>query len=656
MRAVSLGPGAARPLRVALAQVNVTVGDLVGNVECILRAVRRAAEAQADLVAFPELTLTGYPPEDLLLKPSFVNDNLQALEHLTAATRDVPGLAVVVGFVDRDVDLYNAAAILYEGRRAGVYHKRYLPNYSVFDEDRYFAAGTRAPNFVIGGAAAGINICEDIWYPTGPATEQAYEGAELLVNISASPYFMGKQQARERMLATRASDTAAFVVYVNLVGGQDELVFDGYSVVFDQEGELIARAKGFAEDLLVVDLDVESVFRTRLHDPRRRKELLTQGAGPDSTFVSGPRVRPVGATAEVSTLDAMAPRLGRTGRIEPLPGRTVEAYAALVLGTRDYVRKNGVRDVVIGLSGGIDSALTATIAADALGAEHVWGVSMPSRYSSAGSKDDARALAERLGIRYTTLPIEGEFAAYLEELEPIFQQGPPRSDTLAEENLQARIRGNILMALTNRFGSIVLTTGNKSEMSVGYATLYGDMAGGFAVLKDVYKTFVYELAGFRNAQPGGPVIPESTLTKPPSAELKPGQLDVESLPPYDVLDPILRAYVEEDRGREALIARGLPAEAVDRVIALVDRAEYKRRQAPPGVKSTVRAFGRDRRLPITSRYRGQPAPYGASANGHGRQTAAGSAGASESTRASAASGSGKAQARGGRRARTTAKT
>ncbi|HEX6800420.1 MAG TPA: NAD+ synthase [Ktedonobacterales bacterium] len=657
MRTVSPRPGAARPLRVALAQVNVTVGDLAGNVERILRDVGRAAEAGADLVAFPELTLTGYPPEDLLLKPSFVNDNLQALEHLTAATRDFPGLAVVVGFVDHDVDLYNAVAILYEGRRAGVYHKRYLPNYSVFDEDRYFAAGTRAPNFVIGGAAAGINICEDIWYPTGPATEQAYEGAELLVNISASPYFMGKQQARERMLATRASDTAAFVVYVNLVGGQDELVFDGYSVVFDQEGELIARAKGFEEDLLVVDLDVESVFRTRLHDPRRRKELLTQGAGPDSSVVSGPRVRPAGAVAEVSTLDAMAPRLGRTGRIEPLPGRTAEAYAALVLGTRDYVRKNGVHDVVIGLSGGIDSALTATIAADALGAEHVWGVSMPSRYSSVGSKDDARALAERLGIRYTTLPIEGEFVAYLEELEPIFQRGPPRGDTLAEENLQARIRGNLLMALTNRFGSIVLATGNKSEMSVGYATLYGDMAGGFAVLKDVYKTFVYELARWRNAQPGGPVIPEDTLTKPPSAELKPGQRDVDSLPPYDVLDPILRAYVEEDRGFDEIVALGFAPETVRHVMSLVDHSEYKRRQAPPGVKITVRAFGRDRRLPITSRYRGQPAPYGASGNGRGTaQPVAASARAAESSGTGTASGSGKTPAKGGRRTRTTATT
>lgn len=604
-------PAAARPLRVALAQVNVTVGDLAGNVACILRDVQRAAEAGANLVAFPELALTGYPPEDLLLKPSFIADNLRALDHLARATRDFPGLAIVVGFVDRDVDLYNAAAVLYEGQRGGVYHKRYLPNYSVFDEDRYFAAGTEAPIFTIGGAATGINICEDIWYPTGPATEQAYAGAEVLVNISSSPYFLGKQEARERMLATRAADTAAYVVYVNLVGGQDELMFDGYSVVFDEQGELVARAKGFEEDLLIVNLDVESVFRTRLHDPRRRKERLAQQPGPASIFVSGPSAHPPDGVADVSTLDASAPSLGHSGRIEPLLDRAEEAYGALVLGTRDYVRKNGFRDVVIALSGGIDSALTATIAVDALGPEHVWGVSMPSRYSSAGSRDDARALAERLGIRFTTLPIEDEFAAYLAELEPIFAEGGPRTSTLPEENLQARIRGNLMMALSNRFGSLVLTTGNKSELSVGYATLYGDMAGGFAVLKDVYKTFLYEVARWRNAQPGGPVIPESTLTKPPSAELKPGQLDTDSLPPYSVLDPILRAYVEEDRSFDQIVALGFAPALVQRVMGMVDRSEYKRRQAAPGIKITARAFGRDRRLPLTSAYHGQPAPYAA---------------------------------------------
>jgi NAD+ synthase (glutamine-hydrolysing) len=652
MASAATRPGTARPLRVALAQVNVTVGDLAGNVERILRDIHRAAQADADLVAFPELALTGYPPEDLLLKPSFVNDNLQALDQLTAATHAFPGLAVVVGFVDRDVDLYNAAAILCEGRRVGVYHKRYLPNYSVFDEDRYFAVGMHAPNFIIGNAATGINICEDIWYPTGPATEQAYEGAELLVNISASPYFLGKQQARERMLATRAADTTAFVAYVNLVGGQDELVFDGYSVVFDQQGELIARAKGFEEDLLIVDLDMESVFRTRLHDPRRRKEQLAQGAESGAAFVSGPHVRSAGAGTHTAALDAAAPRLGPTGRIEPLPPRTQEAYAALVLGTRDYVRKNGVRDVIVGLSGGLDSALTATIATDALGAEHVWGVSMPSRYTSVGSKTDAQVLAERLGIRYMVLSIEDEFAAYLAELEPIFRQGPPTQDTVPEENLQARIRGNLLMALSNRFGSIVLTTGNKSEMSVGYATLYGDMAGGFAVLKDVYKTFAYELARWRNLRPDGPVIPESILTKPPSAELKPGQRDTDTLPPYDVLDPILRAYVEEDRSFDEMLALGYAPEMVRRVMGMVDRSEYKRRQAPPGIKITGRAFGRDRRLPITSRYRGQPAPYGASSNGH---EAALSAPPVESTGTGMASRSGRAP-KGGHRSRTVAKT
>ncbi|WIG57369.1 MAG: NAD synthetase / Glutamine amidotransferase chain of NAD synthetase [Ktedonobacterales bacterium] len=601
--------GGARPLRLALAQINVTVGDLMGNVERMIHAMRQAAESGSNLVAFPELALPGYPPEDLLLKPGFVADNLRALEHLTHATREFPGLAVVVGFADRTNDLYNAAAILFEGEARGIYHKHYLPNYGVFDEDRYFAAGVHSPCYIIGGVTVGINICEDIWYPTGPATEQAYAGAELLINISASPFFIGKQAARERMLSTRAADTGSIVAYLNLVGGQDELIFDGSSVVFDEEGELIARAKAFEEDLLIVDLDIADVFRTRLHGPRRRKERL---AAHDRTaqplFISGISTQPE-LHPDVSTLDALQPRLGRTSRIEPLPGRAEEGYRALVLGTRDYVRKNGFRDAVIGLSGGIDSALTATIAVDALGKEHVWGISMPSRYSSEGSKDDARDLAENLDIRYLTLPIEEPFAAYLKVLEPAFDSGEPATSTLPEENIQARIRGNLLMALSNRFGSILLTTGNKSEMAVGYATLYGDMAGGFAVLKDVFKTFVYELARWRNAHAGMPLIPESTITKPPSAELRPGQQDTDSLPPYDILDPILRAYVEEDRTFEEMVTLGFAPETIQRVMNLVDMSEYKRRQAPPGIKVTGRAFGRDRRLPLTSAYRGQPATY-----------------------------------------------
>jgi NAD+ synthase (glutamine-hydrolysing) len=600
-----------RHLRLALAQINATVGDLHGNVEQMLRDMRRAAAEGVDLVAFPELVLTGYPPEDLLLKPGFVADNLRALDHLTAETRAFPHLTVVLGFVDRAGDLYNAAAVLHEGRRLGVYHKHFLPNYGVFDEDRYFSAGTAAPNFTIGGTTVGINICEDIWYPTGPATDQATAGAELLLNISASPYFMGKQQGRERMLATRAADSGAIVAYANLVGGQDELVFDGRSVVFDQRGELLARAKGFTEDFLVMDLDVEDVFRTRLHDPRRRKEqqqALESGAAAP-IFVSAPR----GAAGHngLPAPDTAAAHLGPTARVEPLPDRSAEAYQALTLGVGDYVRKNGFHDAVIALSGGIDSALTATIAVDALSREHVWGVSMPSQYSSQGSKDDARALAENLGIRYTTLPIAKPFDAMMDVLRDTFASGAPTDSTLPEENLQARIRGNLLMALSNRFGAIVLTTGNKSELAVGYATLYGDMAGGFAVLKDVYKTLVYELARWRNRQAGRALIPESTLTKPPSAELRPSQQDTDSLPPYDVLDPILEAYVEDDRDLAEIVRLGFAPETVRRVMRLVDTSEYKRRQAPPGIKITERAFGRDRRLPITSAYHGQPAPYGA---------------------------------------------
>ena len=597
-------------LRLALAQVNVTVGDLAGNLRRIEQGMREAAEQRAQIVAFPELALTGYPPEDLLLKPGFIRDNLSALDALTESTRHYKDLTVIVGFADRDRDLYNAAAILRNGERVDVYHKQYLPNYGVFDEDRYFSAGTRAPIYMIDGTAIGVNVCEDIWYPNGPPTEQASAGAEVLINISASPFNVGKQGFRERMLATRAADTGSIVAYVNLVGGQDELIFDGSSVVFDDQGELIARARAFEEDLLVVDLDVDEVFRTRLHDPRRRKERRSGEDAERLIVVSQVPPRAAGeARGGVDVADPLRSR--RTARIEPLPGPAEEAYRALVLGTRDYVRKNGFRDAVIALSGGIDSALTATIAVDALGAEHVRGISMPSRYSSAGSKDDARALAEHLGIRYDTIPIEATFTSALSALGDVFADGPANASTLAEENLQARIRGMFLMALTNRFGSIALTTGNKSEMAVGYATLYGDMAGGFAVLKDVFKTLVYELAHWRNAQVGADLIPRSTLEKPPSAELRPGQKDTDSLPPYETLDPILRAYVEEDRDFDAIVALGYERETVRRVLGMVDKSEYKRRQAPPGIKITARAFGRDRRLPLTSAYRGQPSPFAA---------------------------------------------
>lgn len=598
-----------RSLRLALAQINVTVGDLSGNVERIVRTMGQAAAAGAQLVAFPELALTGYPPEDLLLKPGFVADNLRALEAVTQATRAFSDLAVVVGFVDRDADIYNAAAVLYAGRNLGVYHKRYLPNYGVFDEDRYFSIGTSAPTFNIGGVAVGVTICEDIWYPGGPPSEQAATGAELLLNISASPFSMGKQAFRERMLATRAADSSAIVAYVNLIGGQDELIFDGASTIFNERGELMARGRAFAEDLLVVDLNVDEVFRTRLHDPRRRKQHRAPHVDAARISVSAqPDAPPVPAPAPPTA--ATEPHLAQNGRIEPLPSPIEEAYRALVLGVADYVGKNRFHDVVIGLSGGIDSALTAVIAVDALGADHVWGISMPSRYSSDGSRDDARTLAEHLGIRYTTLPIEAAFAASINTLADVFAAAPPSTSTLPEENLQARIRANLLMGISNRFGSLVLTTGNKSELAVGYATLGGVcMVGAFAVLKDVFKTLVYDLSRWRNEQAGYDLIPQNTLDKPPSAELSPNQKDTDSLPPYDILDPILRAYVEQDWTFDAIVARGAEPETVRRVMHLVELSEYKRRQAPPGVKITERAFGRDRRLPITSAYRGQFADF-----------------------------------------------
>src|SRR5579875_1272538 len=493
-----------RQLRLALAQIDVSVGDLSGNSERILSAACQAQREGARVVAFPELALTGYPPEDLLLKPGFISDNLRALDQLAQASADLRDMTLVVGFVDRQTDIFNAAALLRNGEQVGVYHKHYLPNYGVFDEDRYFSAGTETPVFLIDGVAVGVTICEDIWYPGGAPARQAAAGAEVLLNISASPFFAGKQGARERMLATRAADSAAIVAYLNLVGGQDELIFDGSSVVFDAEGELIARAHPFAEDLLVVTLAIEDVFRTRLHNPLRRKDeetlrLAREGAIAPIVISLAPSAalakdtKPEGAP-DVSVEGAKTPALGTPGRIEPLPSRLEEVYCALTLGVGDYVRKNGFQSALVALSGGIDSALTAAIAVDALGANRVIGVSLPSRYSSEGSRDDARALAENLGIRFLTIPIEGIFAAGLKALREPLTTFPPTTSTLTEENLQARIRGNLMMALSNQSGALLLTTGNKSEMAVGYATLYGDMAGGFAVLKDVFKTLIYDLA------------------------------------------------------------------------------------------------------------------------------------------------------------------
>jgi NAD+ synthase (glutamine-hydrolysing) len=571
-------------LRIGLAQINATVGDLRGNVRKILDYIDQARGLGVDLVAFPELVVTGYPPEDLLLKPDFVEANISCLHEIAIAAR---GVTAIVGFVNCDSDIYNAAAILHDGALAGVYHKMYLPNYGVFDENRYFQAGVDYPVFVLQGTTVGINICEDIWHPAGPTDVQALAGgAEVIVNISASPYHAGKGQSRERMLATRAADNVAIVAFCNLVGGQDELVFDGNSVIFNELGELVARGKQFEEDLVVADLDVGGVFRQRLHDPRRRREKLAA----DVSRVSRIALPEVKSSLEKPPLP---PR--KAERLEPL----AEVYQALVLGTRDYVRKNGFQKAVIGLSGGIDSSLTAAIAVDTLGKENVVGVFMPSCYSSRESDEDAQRLAENLGIRFLIIPIDETFQAYLDMLAEPFAGMEP---DVTEENIQARIRGNILMALSNKFGWLVLTTGNKSEVSVGYCTLYGDTAGGFAVIKDVPKTLVYQLAGHVNASAGCEVIPQRVFEKAPTAELRPDQRDEDALGPYATLDPILRAYVEEDRGLEEIVALGFDEATVRRVIRMVDLAEYKRRQAPPGVKITPRAFGKDRRLPITNKY------------------------------------------------------
>jgi NAD+ synthase (glutamine-hydrolysing) len=581
------------PLRVALAQVNVTVGDLEGNSRKILAAMRQAYEARAHIVCLPELALTGYPPEDLLLKPGFVADNLRKLHELVSESHRMPELTAVIGFVDRDDDIYNAAAIISGGKLVGKYHKHYLPNYGVFDENRYFQAGRLAPIFVIHDVHVGVNICEDVWYPTGPMTMQAHAGTEVIININGSPYYADKGTFREEMLATRAADNGAIVAYLNMVGGQDELVFDGGSMVFNEQGTLIARAKEFEEDMLIVDLDTASVFRSRLHDPRRRQERLR---------VTSEDVPVIPVATKEYALEAVSKQvvLGAPQRIEPKMEHLEEIYAALVLGTGDYVRKTGFKKAIIALSGGIDSSLTAVIAVDALGAENVLGISMPSGYSSEGSMTDAQKLARNLGIQCMTIPIEETFRTSLRMMEPALGEGDPG---LAAENLQARIRGNILMTISNKLGPIVLTTGNKSEMATGYSTLYGDMAGGFAVLKDVLKMLVYDLCRYRNSLGNEPVIPLSVIEKPPSAELRPNQKDADSLPPYEVLDGILKAYAEDDRSFGEILAMGFDQKTVERVMRLVDISEYKRRQAPPGVKITQRAFGRDRRLPITNRYR-----------------------------------------------------
>jgi NAD+ synthase (glutamine-hydrolysing) len=564
---------------VALSQQNPVVGDLSGNAERIIDALRVAEEAGADLAVFGELAITGYPPEDLLLKPGFVADNQAHLAKVAAATERC---AAIVGFVDEDTDLYNAAAVCAFGQVQGVYRKQTLPNYSVFDEQRYFSPGAGAEQlWNIGGVRVGVSICEDVWDPSGPIAAQAAAGAELVVNINASPYYFDRLVEREQLVATRAADASCTMIYVNQVGGQDELVFDGASMILDADGRVLATLPQFDELVTVTDLDVRPVYRKRLLDPRGRRRGVPLPVTP--------------VTSESRQLPD-APRLAHP--VAAVLGPEEEVYRALVVGTRDYVRKNGFTDVVIGLSGGVDSSLVATVATDALGADHVHGVAMPSRYSSEGSESDAAELARRLGIDCTTIAIEPAFSAFADMLGPSFGDHPP---DLTEENLQSRIRGVTLMALSNKFGWMVLTTGNKSEMAVGYSTLYGDTAGGFAVIKDVPKTLVYRLCAWRNLQ--SEVIPPAVLTKPPSAELRPDQRDDQSLPPYDVLDPILEAYVEDDLTATELVERGYDEDTVRRVVRLVDTAEYKRRQTPPGVRVTPKAFGKDRRVPITNRYR-----------------------------------------------------
>jgi NAD+ synthase (glutamine-hydrolysing) len=571
-------------MRLALAQINTTVGDLDGNRDRILQAIAEARSAEADLVLLPELAVTSYPPEDLLLRPGFIRAAEESLQEIARETR---GIVALVGFPHFDRDLYNACAVCAEGEVKAVYRKRFLPNYGVFDEDRYFAPARECLLLELGGTLVGPTICEDMWQPGPPATELALAGAQLLTNISASPFHVCRDREREEMFATRARDNACFVAFCNAVGGQDELIFDGHSLVLDEEGHVLARAPGFEEALLVVDIDPADAVGRRLRDVRRRALARERGAVPDVPVVQLGDCRSHG--------DRIEPFLA-----EPL-GELEQMRLALELGLRDYVVKNGFSEVVVGVSGGIDSALTAALAVEALGADRVHCVSMPSRYSSEATRSDAQRLAEDLGTDFRELPIN----TAVDALDSILAESfAGREPDLAEENLQARIRGVLLMALSNKFGWLVVATGNKSELSVGYATLYGDMAGGFALLKDVFKTDVFRLARHLNERAGKELIPATIIERAPSAELRDEQLDEDSLPPYPALDRVLEAYVEQDRSREELSQDGFDADVVERALALIDRAEYKRRQAPPGVRLTPKAFGRDRRTPITNRWRG----------------------------------------------------
>lgn len=568
-------------LRVALAQINSTVGDIKGNTEKIINFIKEAKNKDADLIVFPELAITGYPPEDLLFKESFINENLKALEEISKESKDI---ITIVGLINKKEDIYNSAGVLYNGEVKAVYNKLHIPNYSVFDEVRYFQKGNELVLLNTDGYKVGISICEDIWYPENPISTLAVEGAEVIININASPYSIGKPKYREEMVKVRAKDNLVSIVYVNLVGVQDELVFDGNSFVVLPDGKIQVKAKAFEEELLFADIDLDQIFRVQLKDNRLRNLRASYKRQNNVIEVKIDHKLKLKETVQQKiTLD------------EP---EIAYIYKALVLGLKDYTHKNNFQKVVLGLSGGIDSSLVATIAVNALGSENVKGVLMPSKFTSKESIEDALELAKNLEIETFTLPIEEIFEKYLEGLNPIFKG--KKWDT-TEENLQARIRGNYLMALSNKFGWIVLATGNKSEMSVGYATLYGDMVGGFAPIKDVYKTTVYKLAEYRNSI--SKVIPDRALLKPPSAELRPDQKDEDDLPPYHILDEIIKLYVEKDIPMEEIIQMGINEKTVKRVIKMIDSNEYKRRQAPIGIKITERAYGKDRRMPITNRFR-----------------------------------------------------
>jgi len=576
-----------RKIRLALAQINPTVGDIEGNKSKIIEYIDKAKNVGADIVLFPELSITGYPPEDLLFKPHFIAKNIEAIQEIAQYTPET--IVAVVGFVDEDGDIYNAAAVISGGKIHAIYRKNYLPNYGVFDEMRYFQKGSKGLVVNLNDVRLGITICEDIWYPGGPARLESLLGdAQIILNLSASPYYVNKLNWRERMLSVRANDNLAAVAYVNCIGGQDELVFDGASLVVDEKGEIIGRAKQFEEDLLIADVDLINIDKARLKDPRRRQDKHTsKDLHTDLEIVEIP-FKYINEKPEIEN------------RIEKPFDTVAEVYNALVLSTRDYIHKNGMKKAVIGLSGGMDSTLVACIAVDALGAENVVGVSMPGPFSSEHSKEDAKLLAENLGIKYLTIPIIDVYNAFLKTLEPVFEGRP---FDITEENLQARIRGVILMALSNKFGWIVLTTGNKSESSTGYSTLYGDTAGGYAVIKDVYKTFVYQLAEYVNQKAGREIIPRRVFEKAPSAELRENQTDQDKLPPYEILDEILKLYVEEDHSINDIVSEGFDEETVRKVAWMVDVNEYKRRQTPPGPKITHRAFGKDRRLPITNAFK-----------------------------------------------------